>query len=228
MSQSKNKGIKLAPSILSADFGRLAHQLDLLEQGGADYVHIDVMDGIFVPNITIGLPVVSSLKKCSNLTFDTHLMITRPERYSDKFARAGADIISFHFEACDDPWRLIRQIRSLNKRVSVAIGPDESVERIFRYIHELDMVLIMSVYPGFGGQSLIMSALEKAEKLRSYAINHNIDVDIEMDGGINLDNVRDVLDSGVNVVVVGSAVFEAEDIPQALRQFREIICRGGY
>ncbi|MCL2415811.1 MAG: ribulose-phosphate 3-epimerase [Defluviitaleaceae bacterium] len=221
--EKKQKKIRLSPSILSADFGRLADQLLLLKKSGIEYVHIDVMDGLFVPNLTIGMPVVKCIRKHSDLIFDTHLMIDRPEMYAEEFIKSGSDIISFHPNVCDDCNKLIRRVKACKKKIAMALNPDEDFETILNFIGELDMVLVMSVYPGFGGQTLIVDTLKKAEKLRNFAINHNLSFDIQMDGGINLENLRDVLDSGVDIVVAGSAIFDTSDIPETLSKFHEIL-----
>lgn len=214
---------KLAPSILTADFRKLGEELDIIEKAGAHYAHIDVMDGHFVPNITIGMPVVKSIRQCSKLVFDVHLMIEKPERYIERFAKAGADIINFHIEATDKPQEIIKQIKKLGKKAAMTLKPNTPITNIYEYIEELDMVLIMSVEPGYGGQSIIYDALSKAETLRNYIEKKSLDVDIEMDGGIKLDNVRTVLNAGVNVIVVGSAVFDAADKSLATKEFLDIL-----
>ena len=209
----------LAPSLLAADFGRLAEQLRLAEEAGAVYAHIDVMDGHFVPNISIGVPVVKSLRKQSGLVFDVHLMIAEPEKYIRAFAEAGADIINFHIEAADEPDALAREIRALGKSPAITLKPGTPIEAVFPYAGMVDMILLMSVEPGFGGQAFMPEALTRAKTLRAFLDREQLPVHIEMDGGIYLDNAAEVLSAGVNVLVAGSAVFGAADIPGAVRGF---------
>jgi ribulose-phosphate 3-epimerase len=175
------------------------------------------MDGHFVPNISVGLPVVASLRKCSGMVFDVHLMIQRPEDYVERFAEAGADIINFHIEAAREPVKLIKKIKSLGKKAAITLNPDTPVESVFQYVKMVDMVLLMSVYPGFGGQELINESLERASALRRYVDDNWLDTDIQMDGGIKPDNVRQVINAGVNVIVAGSAIFDAKDKKRAVK-----------
>ncbi|KAI4453526.1 ribulose-5-phosphate-3-epimerase [Holotrichia oblita] len=216
---------KLASSILSADFNILGEQIEQIEAAGADYIHFDVMDGHFVPNISFGIPVLKSIRANTNLIFDVHLMIASPEKYIKAFSDAGADIINFHYEAAKNPLKLIQEIKSLGKKCAMTIKPGTDVENIYKYLNELDMVLLMSVEPGFGGQMLIESTLEKARKLRDYITQKNLVIDIEMDGGIYPDNLGMVLDAGVNVVVAGAAIFENNkintNIDMFMRTFKE-------
>ena len=208
----------LSPSILSADFGRLGEQIKEVEHAGAQYLHIDVMDGLFVPSISYGMPVIASIRKCSSIFFDVHLMIEKPERYLQEFADSGADLINFHLEATADAEGTIAKIRELNKKVGITIKPGTPAEAVEPYLNKVDMVLVMTVEPGFGGQKLIPECLDKVTEIRRMADARGLHTDIEVDGGINADNVELALQAGANVIVAGSAVFK-NNISENVKQF---------
>jgi ribulose-phosphate 3-epimerase len=201
--------VKIAPSILAADFGRLAEEVRAATAAGADVIHVDVMDGRFVPNITIGPLVVRAVRAATKLPVDVHLMIVEPERYVDEFARAGADLISVHLEASPHLHRTIQHIKSLGKKASVAVNPHSSLEGLDVVLPDLDMVLLMSVNPGFGGQSFIDAVVPKIAALRATVTRRGLATDIEVDGGVALDTVARVVGAGANVLVAGSAIFGA-------------------
>ncbi len=205
--------VKIAPSILSADFARLGEAIRAIEAGGADYVHVDVMDGHFVPNISIGLPVVAALKRVSRLPLDVHLMITQPERYVADFVDAGASILSVHVEACPHLHRVIQQIRGLGARPSVTLNPATSLETVREILPFVDQVLIMSVNPGFGGQSYIPTMTDKIARLAEMIRVTGREIDIEVDGGIDASTAGDVVAAGANVLVAGTAVFKHQGGP---------------
>lgn len=211
----------LSPSILSADFSKLGEQVKCLDEAGAQYVHIDVMDGMFVPSISIGLPVIQTLRPCTERIFDVHLMIEEPVRYIDEFAKAGADIITVHAEACKHLDRTIEAIKEKGLLAGVALNPATSLESIRYVLPKVDMVLIMTVNPGFGGQKLIPYTVDKVRDLKQMMEQTGCKADIEVDGGVNLSNVQDLLDAGANVIVAGSAVFKgeiAENVKSFLQQ----------
>ncbi|MCL2420411.1 MAG: ribulose-phosphate 3-epimerase [Defluviitaleaceae bacterium] len=218
---------KLAPSILAADFSQLGDALRAVETAGAHYIHFDVMDGIFVPNISFGMPVLKSIRKCTSLAFDVHLMIVEPEKYIEPFAEAGADIISVHWEAASNADHCIKKIKSLGKRAGLVISPNTPVKDILPFVGQVDLVLIMSVEPGFGSQKLLPFTLNKAEYLANYIQQKGFKTEIEMDGGIDMSNVRSVLDSGVNIVVAGTSIFGG-DIAKNVQGFLDIFasCEG--
>lgn len=214
--------IKIAPSILSADFSKLEEQIKLVEKGGADFIHLDVMDGHFVPNITFGPPVIKMLKKVTKVPFDVHLMIEKPDQYIKDFVDAGADIITVHQEACIHLHRTIQHIKSYGIKAGVALNPSTSIESIRYILDEIDMVLIMTVNPGFGGQYFIKQMKEKIIDLRNLIDSHNLDIDIQVDGGIKLDNIKEVESYGANVFVAGSAIFNSEDIINTTKKFKGV------
>lgn len=198
----------LAPSILAADFWRLGEQIQEAEKAGVRYLHIDVMDGSFVPSISFGMPVIQTLRRHTDLFFDVHLMIERPERYLQEFADCGADLINFHLEASEDIRGTIERIHSLGKKAGITIKPATPADAVSPYLELADMVLVMTVEPGFGGQKLMPECLEKVRTIRSLAESRGLDIDIEVDGGITADNVGLALKAGANVIVAGSAVFK--------------------
>ncbi len=210
----------LSPSLLAADFTKLGQQLEQIEKGGAQYIHLDVMDGIFVPNISFGIPVIQSIRKSSNLIFDVHLMIVEPERYVEAFRKAGADIINFHIEATKDAASTLSKIKSLGAKTGITIKPNTPVSEIVPYLENVDMVLIMTVEPGFGGQKFMADKITELVKIRE---QKNLKFDIEIDGGVNINNVKEILDTGVNVIVAGSAVFGAEDVESRTKEFLNIL-----
>lgn len=214
---------KLAPSILSADFGRLAEEVEQIERGGADLVHVDVMDGHFVPNISFGAPVMKCLTGRTGLPFDVHLMIENPDAYLEDFVTPQTEYITVHQEACTHLNRTVQHIKSLGIKAGVSINPATSPSVLDYILEDVDMVLLMSVNPGFGGQKFIPSVLEKARKLRDIKIDRGLDFEIEIDGGATLDNVREIIDAGVEIVVAGSAVFKAPDIAARTAEFKEIV-----
>ena len=214
--------IKIAPSILSADFARLGEEIEAIDRAGADYIHIDVMDGRFVPNITIGPLVVNALRGITKLPFDVHLMIVEPEKYVEAFAKAGADIITVHYEASVHLHRLVEQIKSYGKCAGVSINPATPVEVLSEILPYVDLVLIMSVNPGFGGQKFIETSLEKLEKLKSMTNNFDMEPLIEVDGGVTEDNVGNIKRAGANVIVAGSTVFKYDNYSEIIKKLREI------
>ncbi len=214
--------IKIAPSILSADFSRLGEQIALAKKGGAEYLHIDVMDGMFVPNITLGPVVIKSIRKESDLVFDVHLMIDRPERYIEEFANAGADIITVHVEATDDVKGCIELIKKCGKKAGISIKPGTGTEAIEDVLSMVDMVLVMSVEPGFGGQGYLDVADEKIKYLAQKLAEG---VDLSVDGGIKLDNLERVVALGANTIVAGSAIFGAQDIQEQTKKFVKLAAK---
>jgi len=213
--------LKIAPSILAADFCKLGDEVRAVEQAGADLIHIDVMDGNFVPNITVGPPVVESLRKVTKLPLDVHLMIDNPDQYISQFASAGADIITVHVEACPHLHRTIQLIKEQNVRAGVVLNPATALFLLDEILSEVSMVLIMSVNPGFGGQSFIPHTLEKLQILRHTLDESELEMDIEVDGGVKADNAGEIKSAGANVLVAGSAIFNSEDYQSAITQLRE-------
>ena len=214
--------IKLAPSILSADFARLGEQIDEVARAGADYIHIDVMDGHFVPNITIGAPVVASVRRATTLPLDVHLMIEHPERYVSQFAKAGADIITVHVEASAHLHATIRLIKELGAKAGVSLNPPTPLGVVEEFLPHVDLVLVMSVNPGFGGQSFIPETLPRIADIRRLLNNRELHAELEVDGGINADNAPNIVEAGANVLVAGNSIFKAQEgISEAIRKLRQ-------
>jgi ribulose-phosphate 3-epimerase len=205
------KKIQISPSILSADFSQLGNEIKRLEEGGADLIHVDVMDGHFVPNLTIGPPVIKALKKNCSIKFDVHLMISPVHKYIDAYADAGADIITIHPEATDDLSASIKKIKDLGKKVGVSLNPETKVSIIKDHLEEIDLVLIMSVNPGFGGQKFMPEVLDKIKELKNIQKEQNIDFDIEIDGGINFENSKMAIEAGANILVSGTTIFKSNN-----------------
>tara|TARA_Y100000816_G_scaffold233616_1_gene179074 strand:+ start:295 stop:954 length:660 start_codon:yes stop_codon:yes gene_type:complete len=205
------KKIQISPSILSADFSKLGDEIVKLENGGADMIHVDVMDGHFVPNLTIGPPIIKSLRKYTKLPFDVHLMISPVHKYIKNYADAGADIITIHPEATDDLSESIELIKSLNKKIGVSLNPDTPIDKIKNILSKVDLILIMSVYPGFGGQKFMPEVLDKIKTLNKLKINNKFNFNIEVDGGINFENSKFVIDAGADILVSGTTIFKENE-----------------
>jgi ribulose-phosphate 3-epimerase len=216
--------IDIAPSLLSADFARIAEQIEEVERGGADFLHLDVMDGRFVPNLTWGPKIISDLRRLSSLTFDAHLMIVEPEKYVDEFRVAGADIITFHYEATPHAQRLLTHIRSLGAKAGIAICPQTPVSMLQDIIEDCDLVLIMSVNPGFGGQSFIPHSLAKLREARALIDERKPGCILEVDGGVGAANIRTVVDAGARAIVMGSSIFGTSDPTATVRAMRALAC----
>ena len=222
MTRHDRRAVKLAPSILSADFARLGEQIGEVAEAGADYIHVDVMDGHFVPNITIGPAVIASIRPVTALPLDVHLMIEHPERYVADFVKAGADIITLHVEACPRLHDSIGLIKGLGVKAGVSLNPATPVDAIEEFIAHVDLVLVMSVNPGFGGQSFIPDTLPKIGAMRRMLDDNRLIAELEVDGGINADNAGEIVEAGAGVLVAGNSVFRAEEgISEALRRLRE-------
>ena len=205
------KNIKISPSILSADFSQLGLEIKKLEDCGADMIHVDVMDGHFVPNLTFGPPVIKDLRKHTTLKFDVHLMISPVHKYIEAYAEAGADIITIHPEATENLEDSITKISKLNKKVGISLNPETNIDIVEKYLEKIDLILIMSVHPGFGGQKFMPEVLKKIRKLRSIQIDRNLNFDIEIDGGINFDNSKSAIEAGANILVSGTTIFKSNN-----------------
>lgn len=213
---------RLSPSILAADVSRLGDELVSVSEAGADYIHIDIMDGMFVQNISFGVPVVEGLRKCVDTFFDVHLMVHEPIRYIRDFAEAGADGITVHAEACEDLKATLEEIKNHGKKAAVSIKPRTDIESILPFLSDVYMVLVMTVEPGYGGQKIRKDTFEKIAHLRKYINENDLEVDIEVDGGVDLENLHEVLDAGANVVVSGTKVFHG-DVAENVRAFRKVM-----
>lgn len=213
----------LSPSLLSANFANLEEEIKKIEEGGADYIHLDVMDGKYVPNISFGMPVIKSIKEVTNLPFDVHLMIEDSENYVEDFYKAGADIITVHYEATTHVHRTIQLIKSFGIKAGISLNPGTSEDVLKYLIDDLDLILVMSVNPGFGGQSFIPSSHEKIKNIRRMIDESNRDILLEVDGGVKLSNVKEVINSGANMVVVGSDIYKAEDVVEQTKKFKSLI-----
>lgn len=214
--------MKLSPSILSADFANLARDVKTVVDAGCDMIHVDVMDGHFVPNISIGVPVVASLRKATSAFLDVHLMITDPDKYAAAFIKAGADLVNFHVEVSCDIAALLQQIKESGVKTGLTIKPNTPAEAVFPYLPLLDMVLVMSVEPGFGGQSFMPASLSKVQAIKAEITRMGLQTEIELDGGITLENAPQALAAGCDILVAGSSVFGAPDVAQAVQQFKAL------
>ncbi len=212
---------KISPSVLAADLSNLAKEVADIESAGADMVHLDVMDGMFVTNISFGLPVITSLRKRSNMIFDVHLMIDAPERYAERFIEAGADILTFHLEACKESGNLLDEIRDQGVMAGISVKPGTPIEEVYPYLDRCDMVLVMTVEPGYGGQKLIPETVEKVRKLKAEIEKRGINIEIQVDGGINESNAAELINAGASILVAGSSVFKANDRRAAIDALRK-------
>ena len=218
------KKIQVSPSILSADFSKLGEDIKRLEEGGADMIHVDVMDGHFVPNLTIGPPVIKSLRKYTNLPFDVHLMIDPVHKYIKDYSDAGADIITFHPEATQDIMETINHIKSLNKKAGISLNPNTEIKIISEHLDKVDLILIMSVYPGFGGQKFIAEVVQKIKDLNQIRKDKNLNFEIEIDGGINFETSKIAIDAGVDILVSGTTIFKENngDLKKNIKTLKQI------
>jgi ribulose-phosphate 3-epimerase len=214
---------KIAPSILSADFSRLSEEVRSVEEAGADLIHVDVMDGHFVPNITIGPLVVEGLRRLTPLPLDVHLMIEKPERYLEAFAQGGSNWITVHVEVCSRPKQMVKRVRNLNVRPGVVLNPSTPLKRLYPILDEIDLVLLMSVNPGFGGQSFIPGTLKKIERLRRIVDQNRYALEIEVDGGIKVDNIGEVSRAGGDIFVLGTGIFKTKDYAETIQRLRQAI-----
>lgn len=227
MKQGEKQRLILAPSMLSADFKHLEEEIRAVEEGGAQYLHIDVMDGVFVPSISFGMPVIKSIRSATDLVFDAHLMIVDPIRYIGEFADAGADLITFHLEAAEDPGAVIEEIRAHGCKAGISIKPGTPFASVIPYMDKVDMLLIMTVEPGFGGQKMMPDTLEKVREARRYIREKGLDTDLQVDGGVKYDNIHLPLEAGANIFVAGSAVF-GENTFAETRRFADYLEKAGH